>query len=101
MIIMSQAARLVLTSYDLPKIKTSISRILESAPKFNVEIQEKPFTQKIGQFDNEPKLWGCDGKDVIRKAMIVNGSFTDMQNLVKIETPDGVLIELLSSDSYT
>lgn len=96
-----KSAKLVLTSYDQPKVDKSISSILKNASKFNVEIKEGPFVQKIGQFDNEPKLWGCDGNDVIRKAMMVRGSFSDMKNLVKIQTPDGVLVELLPHYNQT
>lgn len=97
----SKSARLVLTSYDEPKIDESVSNILENASRFNVEIKKEPFDQKIGQFDNEPKLWGCDSKEIIRKAMMIRGPMSDMQNLVRIQTPDGVLVELLPPYNYT
>lgn len=98
---MPQDTKLVLTSYDLPKIDKSISTILKNAPKLKVEIKKDPVTQKVGQFADEPKLWGCDGKDVKRKAIIVSGSFSNIQELVRIQTPDGVLVELLPFDDYT
>lgn len=94
-------AKLVLTSYDLPNIEKSILTIVKNAPKFKVEIKDDPVAQKVGQFTDEPKLWGCDGKDVKRKAIMVSGYFTDMQNLVRIQTPKGVLVELLPTDNYT
>ena len=97
--IMQRDAKLVLTSYDLPKVGESISTILKNAPQFDIEIKKPPFDQKIGQSDDEPKLWGCDGNDVIRKAMILRGSFSNMRDLVRIQTPEGVLIELLPSDN--
>ena len=93
---MLQTARLVLTGYDLSKIDRAVSVVLKNMSRFNISIQEKPSVQKIGHLDDEPKLWGCDSKDVTRKAMTVKGSFTDMKNLVHVKTPDGVLVELVS-----
>ena len=65
-------------------------------PRFNIRIHKKPSVQKIGRSDSEPKLWGCDSKDVTRITMTVNGSFADMKNLVHVKTPDGVLVEMFS-----
>lgn len=93
---MIQLTQIVLTGYDLSKVDRAISVILKNMARFNIDVQEKPSVQKIGRSDSEPKLWGCDNKDVTRKTMIVSGLFTDMKNLVHVKTPDVVLVEMFS-----
>lgn len=92
---MGISAKIVVSSYNLPQVQGTITKIMTQSPKYHVKTVGKPFIQKMSVSSNQPKIWGCDGKDVKTRSIFLSGSSDDLKKLLKIPAPDGVLIQLL------
>lgn len=92
---MEISAKLMVTSYDLPKVDVTISNVMRQSSKINVTIKGKPVIQKVTTSSNRPKVWGCTIDDLKRKSIFVRGSADNLKKILKIQAPDGVYIQLL------
>ena len=61
---MGISAKIVVSSYNLPQVQGTITKIMKQSAKYNVSPIGKPFVQKMTVSSHQPKIWGCDGKDV-------------------------------------
>jgi ribosomal protein S17 len=92
---MEKTAKLVVTSYDLPKVNGTITKIMQQSSKYHVNVTSSPVTLKMTVSHDQPKIWGRKGDDVKMKSIFVSGSSDDLRKLLKIQAPDGVYIQLL------
>lgn len=91
---MQKSAQLVLTSYNSKTIDVSIESILSQALKMNISVKGKPVSSAVSSNKKIP-MWGCEKNDVKRKSVFVSGSIQDLMKLIRIETPEGVYIQLI------
>ena len=91
---MQKYAQLVLTSYNSKTIDVSIESILSQALKMNISVKGKPVSSMVTSNKKIP-MWGCEKNDVKRKSVLVSGSVQDLMKLIRIETPEGVYIQLI------
>ncbi|MHB8546500.1 MAG: hypothetical protein ACYDAJ_07020 [Nitrosotalea sp.] len=92
---MEKSAKLVVTSYDLPKVNGTITKIMKQSSRLNVNVTGGPITMRMTVSQNQPKIWGCEGDDVKMKSISVSGSSDNLKKLLKIHAPDGVYLQLL------
>ncbi len=94
---MVERAQLLFTGYNSSNVKTAVAKIVKQSSAFHVTVHGTPMTQKAKPVKGQPKLWGCGKEDVANTLIIVSGSLNDVKKLVKVDTPNGVQIELLPS----
>ncbi len=92
---MQKSAQLVLTSYNSKTIDVSIESILSQALKMNISVEGKPVSSKVIPSNKKIPMWGCEKDDVKRKSVFVSGSIQDLMKLIRIETPEGVYVQLI------
>lgn len=92
------SAKLVLLSYDIPKIRKSVAEIKKTIDGSDIEIR------KSSQYTNvpvtySPKIWGYDGKPTIKKKTLhLYGEKEDLIKILKIKVgkiPKGVVLRLI------
>jgi len=88
--------QLSFTGYEKSNIKTALEKIRKESLAFNVTVHGTSVKRQIKLVQGQPKLWGCDKEDVTIRTLLVSGYLKDIKNLVRLDTPDGVQIELLS-----
>lgn len=87
---------LVLTSYNPTKIKATVKIISENAHRFNIIIKIPAMDLTSSMVKKQPKIWGCESTDLERKIICLSGDMEDLKKLIKINTPNGVQMELFS-----
>lgn len=96
---MQKSAKLVLTSYNLDTINTSLAVILAQAVKMRVSVEGTPVSSKVVFSNDDTPIWGCKRSDVKRKSVFVSGSVQDLKKLIKIKTAEGVYVQLLPKEN--
>ena len=92
---MQNQVQLAFTGYDALDVESALSTIIKKSSNFNIIVNGDPISHD-GLMKDQPRLRGCDKKDVIVFSMLLSGSLKNIKDLVKSETPNGVQIELLS-----
>ena len=91
---MEKTVQLLMTSYVANDVEITLSKIQRKASSLNIHIDDILTQDETSRLE-QPKLWGCDGKDVTKQAILLTGSMDKIKELIQINTPDGVLIEIL------
>ena len=89
---------LTFTGYQGTKVRETVKIIRENAHKFNVDITGKPVKEKKPLRD-QPKLHGCDVKDLTIYSLNIKGELPNVRDLVNMDTPFGIMINLLPLQS--
>ena len=84
---------IVFRGYDEKKIKLAMALILKKAKSFNVSITDGP-TKETGQILNLPVCHGTDD-DFLVFTISITGNLQNIRNLVRVDTPRGVILDLL------
>ena len=95
---MQKQMQLAFTGYDESKVKIAVKKIVVNSPNFDIVVNGDP-TKEKGLIKYQPKLRGCDYKDIKIYSLSIIGDIANMRDLVKTKTPRGVLIDLLPQDT--
>ena len=91
MILMTKTAQVVLTGYDTPKIKESVSIIKKYSKTIGVEVVE----DSSKDVEAKSKLWGCETNNPQRETLSVTGSMDDLQKIIDAQIITGIYLQLL------
>ena len=91
---MQKQIQLAFTGYHESKVKSALNTIRKNSENFDVVVTDIPIKHE-GPLDFQPNLRGCDQKDLKVYSLSVTGTLANARNLVKMETPLGVQIDLL------
>lgn len=89
---MQKSAKIVLTSYDLPKINDAIKTIRLTASDLKIKAGS-PRSLKVKKNPDQP-IWGCDASDLKRKAIPIKASTKNLKKFTKIKMPTGVVLQV-------
>lgn len=90
---MKKQIQLAFTGYHESKVKSALNTIKKNSKNFDVIITDPPIKHE-GLLAFQPKLRGCDQKDLTVYSLSIIGTLENARNLVKTQTPLGVQIDL-------
>lgn len=82
-----------ITSYHRIDVKKTITIFVNKSRHFHVILDD--FKEEKRLLKNQPKLRGCDEKDLTIYSMLMSGTLENVKNLIKTDTPLGVQIDIL------
>lgn len=88
---MTKTAQVVLTGYDAPKMKESVSMFKKYSKNIGVKVTQDS-TEIIKA---KSKLWGCDANKVQQEILSVTGSMDNLQKIINAQIKRGIYLELL------
>ena len=89
--------QLAFTGYNESNIKTAVKTIVKNSSRFDIIVKGAPIKEN-GFLTHQPNLRGCDKVDLKIYSISIKGILADIRNLIKMETPYGVQINLLPQD---
>lgn len=95
---MQQQIQLAFTGYHESKVKSALNTIKKNSRNFDVGVNAAP-TKHECPLAFQPNLLGSDQKDLKVYSLSITGTLANARNLVKIQTPLGVQIDLLPSSA--
>lgn len=88
---MTVSAQVVLTGYNAPKIRESVSIIKKYSKTIGVEVIEN----STDVVKAKSKLWGCEKNNAQQEILSVIGSMDNLQKIINAKTKDGIYLQLL------
>lgn len=89
---------LAFTGYNESNVRSAIETIQKNSFNFKIRIDGKA-RKENGLITNQPLLRGCYNEDLKVYSLIINGTLVNMRNLIKMQTPYGVQIDLLPTSA--
>ncbi len=91
---MQKLMQIAFTGYNESNVKSAVKTIVKHSHKFDIIVNGDPIKED-GLIKNQPNLRGCDNEDLKIYSLSIEGILTDAKDLVSLETPLGVQIDLL------
>ena len=86
--------QLVVTGYKKSSVKKAINIISTFAQKYDVKVGDKP-VHHFSLVKYQPVLHGANISDLTIYSVYIIGNLKNIKKLMNINTPKGVIIELL------
>lgn len=87
--------KMTFMGYKRDDVERAVSKITSHSGRHKVSIDGRATRASMKDVEGHPGLLGCDAKGMMAKFLHVSGDLDDVKNLIRTDTPRGVLIELL------